>query len=576
MSAPAVRLAVGVLLLGLVVSGCVGMPTSGPVVVAERGLSASTEPGIAISPRGPEPGASATQVVQGFLDAMRATPVKSNVAAQFLSSGIRQSWNPGQETITYSERSQPRGLQNVTVELLDAHHLDDRGAWLGELPAERSMLSFPMRREDGQWRIAEAPDALIVPSWWFESRFTQVSLYFFDPTGEILVPEPVFVPQDGSLASVLLHGLVRGPGPGATGVARSFLPAGVTEGLSVPVSSDGVADVSLTGPAGDLSNETIQLIAAQLAWTLRQDPAVTAIRLSIDGRPVQLASGRTRLGVEESPTVDPSGYQPSPYLFGLRDGVLVTRTSEAFEPVQGAFGTGRHPVGSVALDLAANTAAAVSTDGRSLLVGPVRAEGKVRTRLTGTRLLRPSWDGLGRLWVVDRRARGADLSYLAGGRRHRVVAPGVTRADVRRFLVSRDGSRLVAVVRRPEGDTVVMTRLRSDDRGRVIGAGPVRTLTDQSEGALRVRDVAWLSPTSVLVLHQLGDTAQIRTVSVDGARGGYPAISLTVASRVEALVSSPVPSAPRYAVQESELLGLTTEVPDEPRPAEVTGLTYVG
>ena len=55
-----------------------------------------------------------------------------------------------------------------------------------------------MDREDGEWRIAKAPDALIVPRTWFAPRFRQVSLYFFDPTGQILVPEPVFVPSGGS------------------------------------------------------------------------------------------------------------------------------------------------------------------------------------------------------------------------------------------------------------------------------------------------------------------------------------------------------------------------------------------
>ena len=57
-----------------------------------------------------------------------------------------------------------------------------------------------MAIENGEWRIAEAPDALIVPETWFEQRFRQVSLYFFDPSAQILVPEPVFVPRGDQLA----------------------------------------------------------------------------------------------------------------------------------------------------------------------------------------------------------------------------------------------------------------------------------------------------------------------------------------------------------------------------------------
>ncbi|WP_278259092.1 hypothetical protein [Nocardioides convexus] len=34
-----------------------------------------------------------------------------------------------------------------------------------------------------------------MPATWFQQRYRQVSLYYFDPIAQILVPEPVFVPQ---------------------------------------------------------------------------------------------------------------------------------------------------------------------------------------------------------------------------------------------------------------------------------------------------------------------------------------------------------------------------------------------
>ncbi len=53
--------------------------------------------------------------------------------------------------------------------------------------------------EDGEFRIAGPPDALIVPQSWYAQRFRQVSLYFFDPTSQVLVPDPVFVPRNADL-----------------------------------------------------------------------------------------------------------------------------------------------------------------------------------------------------------------------------------------------------------------------------------------------------------------------------------------------------------------------------------------
>ena len=72
-------------------------------------------------------------------------------------------------------------------------------------------MTFPMVFEEGEWRIDEAPDALIVPETWFEQWFRQVSLYFFDPTATMLVPEPVYVPRGEALATTLTRGLLMGP-----------------------------------------------------------------------------------------------------------------------------------------------------------------------------------------------------------------------------------------------------------------------------------------------------------------------------------------------------------------------------
>ena len=48
------------------------------------------------------------------------------------------------------------------------------------------------------------PDALIVPETWFDDWYERASLYYFDPTTEIMVPEPVFVPRGDQFASSLV------------------------------------------------------------------------------------------------------------------------------------------------------------------------------------------------------------------------------------------------------------------------------------------------------------------------------------------------------------------------------------
>lgn len=557
-------------------AGCASMPTSGPVKETGKVVAPTEDEGFAIDPRPPQPGASPTDIVLGFLDAMQATPIQTTVARRFLAHDLASSWNPQVETITYADKTLPHGAGLVSVDLQDANHLDAQGTWQGPISAADARLRFPMVRERGQWRIAAAPNALIVPQSWFDSRFTQVSLYFFDPTGRILVPEPVFVPRGTQLATALVRDLVAGPSKALSGVVRTFLPTGLSSGLSVPVDADGIAAVDLNGELGQQSPHTLQLMTAQLAWTLRQDQAITALRLSIGGRPVDATGGVTDIGARGDDGYDPAGPPGTDRLYGLDKGLVVVRSGSNWATVAGPLGATEHPLRSVAVALDESQAAAVSANGRQLLVAPFSGGGRIRVALTGRDLLRPAWDFDSRLWEVDRTAAGAVVSVVEGPRAVTVAVPGITGQDVRRFLVSRDGSRLVAVVRRPAGDEVVASRLQSDDQGRVVGATPAQVISDPDEGAVRIKDLGWESPTAVLALQQLSGTALIHTLSVDGAVAGYPGATLTVGDRLKAMVTSPVAGNALYGVAGTDLITLSGESRDTAIGAGLTALGYVG
>jgi hypothetical protein len=560
----------------------VRMPTGGDVVTAGPGPQATRVPGISIDPRPPQPGASPTEIVQGFLDAMLATPTQTRSAQQFLTKGARTSWDPSQATLVYGEKGVPRGgSTDVDVDLADAYRLDSRGAWQGRVPAAGRRLSFRLAHEGGEWRIASAPNALIVPVSWYEARFVQLSLYFFDPSGRVLVPEPVFVPRGNQLATTLVRDLVAGPPPALAGVARSFLPPGVGEGLSVPVGADGTADIALTAGPDEPAQQTPQaltLLTAQLGWTLRQDPTVTSIRLSIGGRAIQLPGGRSKFSVSDGPEYDPAGYQTSAQMFGLDDrGRLVSGQPPHLMPVPGPFGVRAAGLRTVAVDLDGERAAGVSTSGTQLRVAPVRTGSTVTTVATGTDLLRPAWDVAGRLWVVDRTAGGARVSYVdAGGARHPVQVPGITGRDVVRFLVSRDGSRLVAVRRDDAGDRVVVSRLRSDDLGAVTAATEAVQISSDESTPTRIKDIGWSSPTSILLLHRLSGVTQLRALAVDGSSAAFPEQPIVVADSVDALLSSPVSEQGAYGLFGTQMRGLTGDSRDSVLDGPVTSLGFVG
>ena len=577
---------VALALLGcLLAAGCVGLPESGPVVETTPTGVVEEPEAAAIDAVPPQPGASALAVVDGFLAAMTAYPVQTNVARQFLAQEAQTSWNPDEATITYADVTTPSaGTDGVSVTLGDPETLDAQGGWEGPLPEDERVLTFRMTIEDGEYRIREAPDALIVPAPWFAQRFRQVSLYFFDRTAQILVPEPVFVPRGEQLATTLIDGLLAGPGEDLTGIARSFLPSGLSVGLSVPVTADGVAEISLVGEAGAQNPEVVEKMLAQLTWTLRQEPSIRAVRLAIGDEQVRLPGGVSEYAVDGAAEYDPTGYQASRLLYGLRNGLLVSGEPDALSPADGPLGVEDYGLRSVSVNLPATSAAGITADGSSVLLAPVRAVagedggGPVEEVVSGASdLLPPSWDFTDRLWLVDRAREGARVSFLEDGSLRAIVVPGVTGEDVRSFLVSRDATRFVAVVRTRGVDRLQVGRVQVDFQGRVRRAVATRTLTLQDTDPLRITDIGWTSATAVALLSQVvpGELFEVRTVAVDGAPAGTESLSTTVNARVIALAGTPVEGGHQYAVTRDSVVDLSTGRVLV-RGARVDSLDYVG
>ena len=144
---------------------------------------------------------------------MEAWPISTSVAKQYLTDDAAEEWSPD-TTVIYADLATPReDGSSVRIRMRDAALLDESGGWRGALPRDRSTLTFQLTVEDGEFRIIDPMDALVVGSSWFRDRYRQASLYYFDPTGEVLVPEPVFVPVGETFATNLVTALLAGPPP---------------------------------------------------------------------------------------------------------------------------------------------------------------------------------------------------------------------------------------------------------------------------------------------------------------------------------------------------------------------------
>jgi hypothetical protein len=546
-------------LVALVLSGCAGLPGSGPLHAGPSQPQPDDLGIIEYTPGGPKPGATRAEIVRGFLEAMTATPLSTFVARQFLTGEASSGWVPEQRTLVYGGYQLREDGRTIAVRMTDIVALDGRGEWLGDPSDGRGVTSdLTLVKERGEWRIADPPDELVIPRSHFEARYIQLFLYFFDKSSQVLVPEPVYVPRGAQAPTLLVAGLLRGPRRDLLGVERTFIPARTELGdISVPVSRDGTAEVPLTDEVLDLDDERLNLVFAQLAWTLEQVPGIERMRITVDGSPLDLPGQRADTSVAGWSELDPAVAWASQSLFGLRDGRAVVVGADDERRVAGVFGSVDLGLRSIGVDLPAKQIAGVTRDGRSVLTAPrdrvntdpPTAQDAKLVYSGGTDLLPPVYDLYDQLWLVDDTRGGAVLSVVREGTARRLQAPGISGHRVSAFLLSRDGTRLVAQLDEPGADRLVLARVRRDQTGEVRGILAAKPLDLAAAGVDRIRDLAWRTPGSVAVLGGRGrDVFTIAVEKVDGSQtlGDVAPSTELFGDQAVQVVTSPTPGTPLY------------------------------
>jgi len=313
----------------------------------------------------------------------------------------------------------------------------------------------------------------------------------------------------------------------------------------------------LEGTAADVGDDDVldEAVAAQLAWTLRQEPRIHRFRVVVNGRPLRVRSGGREVAVDTGRAFTPVGANATSDVFALRDGRLVRGAVGSLEATTGPFGTTDEGLRSVGVDPRGGWAAGVSADGSRLLRAPVTGSGDVSVLLQGAEnLSTPVHDEAGRVWAVDRRGSGARVLLADEQAPVEVRVPGVTGTPVRELLVSRDGTRLLAVVRGATRDRLVVSRLVH--AGATVQGRPAREIDVPGGGGMRITDVSWWTADAVAVLGDVSERlAQMQVVPVDGApddRLGAGAVS-RVRGDATRLVTSPVEGAAPYVEVDGRL-----------------------
>lgn len=534
------RTPLSVIVLVALLAGCVSVPDAGPVRQVEpRGAEADFL--VQVVPSGPEPGAGPEEIVRGWLTAMKAFPVSTEVAREFLTDEAAQTWSPRRRTgihTPFTVVSKDSGV--VQLRSREVATLSVRGSYLQTPPgsAQRA-LSLRLEQTGAGWRIVDPPNSLLISSQFFDEYFRPFDLYFFDPGGRALIPDRVWMPLGDQLPTQLVQGLLAGPTPWLKGQASTALSADAAADVSAPLRSDGVVDVRLNDQAQNLSATQRTQLAAQLAWTLAQITGLAGARIQVGESELDVPDAGSVQTPESWPAFAPSGPVARALLFGIRRGGLTLIEQRDLTGVNGWWGKPDPQLGEFSVERTLQRVAAIVGD-RHLIVGPYNAADRSDVRIwhqvDDARLSDPQWDRTGQLWTLqtaDRPVPSTTSLLVTDRAGARPVPMGrLASAAINEFAVSPDGARVAALVRRwngpyrggrPKADErspvlVIARVVRGSDGQMVRRIDRAYGLPLRQTGLGDLASPTWVTPSEVGVLGRIGSQApQVYRVAIDGS-----------------------------------------------------------
>lgn len=309
---PVLAALAALLVAALFATGCVSVPTGGPVISypVTQGTAAQNQPYVQIQPQPPGAGWKPADIIRGFLTASASYGNYPQVVREYLTPEESKTWNPSWSAVVYKTGPNPmapiypsgeKNPKTATVAITGAIQASLLGNGNYSVPSASAPGSSPdepsFQLEDvgGQWRISSAPQELLLTSNSFGNDYQFRSLYFFDPLARFLVPDPVYVPvraKPGDLMDQLVSELIAPPGDWLSGGATSTAFPQKTKVSNVTL--DGVtAVVNLTGTAvGKASDPVMARLSAQLLWTLSgaapsgsTGQGVQSVEVVVNGKP---------------------------------------------------------------------------------------------------------------------------------------------------------------------------------------------------------------------------------------------------------------------------------------------------
>ncbi|MDO4928908.1 MAG: LpqB family beta-propeller domain-containing protein [Corynebacterium sp.] len=502
-----VSLSMAALLLSTV-TACTSLPSESEPV-ALRTLDDGTSEGELSPAADLEP----DLVAREFYEATAVPTQRYAYARSYLTEDAASKWNPPNELlildnvdVNFREATDVQRIYSVQGIIVGV--VSSNGAY--QVTNQNYAVDMTLTQVDGQWRIMDLPDQIVVERSQFRARYDAHAVYFFDTLGTQLVGDRRwFFNSTDRLSSDLAAMVLRGPSDSLAPAINFDLPSnanfvGFTDGV-----------YRFTGLT-ELDAERTNRLAAQLVWTLSLSGISGPYVLDFDGGHVPSPiDGDDELTVEDFVQYNPqssSAYASN--LYAVHDGAVFRRRGNAYGPAYEVEIPGF--VQDMAVSGARNRALLVSQmPGEEQVLYGVSSDFVVREYLRAASISKPSYEASGYgAWIVVDGQNVVRLSQQEGETElsfQDVIIEGLPEdhAPITQLQISPSRARLAFIM---DGKLYVGTIASpTPNEIRVVNIHQVLPALED-----RLTALSWQSEMSIVV-GTANVEAPVRVIAVDGS-----------------------------------------------------------
>ncbi|MET1053350.1 MAG: GerMN domain-containing protein [Mycetocola sp.] len=475
----------------LALSGCAGIPQSGAPRVGQP-VEGTEDAEFQFNPKGPAAGASQEQILRGFIGAASSPREDYATAREYLAADLRTEWNPDLNVVVdESAQRSYVSVDDVSMQLTVAPiaEVNEQGEYTEFSSRTPLTQGYSFTKVKDEWRISVAPDRVILDRQSFSDVFSSYAVTFFDPSWTYLVPDLRWFPSRTSTGTRIVKALLDGPGPLLTGAVTTAFPEGTTlTKNAVPVVGD-VAQIDLSSEVFQADPVTLQRMQAQLSGSLTGVSSINSVSITVNNNTEDIPA----LTVS-SPRVDP---RP---LVLADDGFGFLSTGDALERIDGLSGRIEALAPSAVVVNASQSLAAVRTSDGVLAVRPSGPDPLRVDARPG--LIAPSLDRFGYIWSVPANAPASLIVSRSDGSQTDVVTSWPEASSILSIAVSRDGTRLLALVRVGDEARLLVAGIQRDGDNTPVSLGDAQVLAVGSGTAVTS---TWVDDLTVATLTTSGD-----------------------------------------------------------------------